>query len=83
MVSPFDSSDAHAQQGDATRLEAEHGARRFVIEHDSAAGFYLYVFVGGRCTHDYLQDSRASARQFAAERLGVSDDAWREISPTI
>ena len=83
MVSPFDSSDAHAQQRRAGRLHAEHGGRKFVIEHDAAAGFYLYVFEADRCTYDYLQDSLASAREFAAEEFGVSEHVWREGTPTI
>jgi hypothetical protein len=86
MVSPLESADASGQQHPRThltRLEAEHGGRRFVIERDSAVGYYLYVFEAARCTHDYLQDSIASAREFAAEQFGVSDHAWREITQTI
>ena len=83
MVSPLDSSDADAQQQPRPRLEAEHGGRSFVIEHDAAVGFYLYVFEAGRCTHDYLQETVDAARGFAAEEFGVSGDAWREITPTI
>lgn len=64
-------------------LEATHGGRRFTIEHDSAVGFYLYVFDGERCTHDYLQDTLDLAKQFALEEFDVPHDAWDEATQTI
>jgi hypothetical protein len=38
-------------------LEASHAGRRFVIEEDQPAGFYICAFEADRCTHDYLQDT--------------------------
>jgi hypothetical protein len=57
-------------------LQAEHGGRRFRIVHDAAAGFYLYVYDGARCTHDYLQDTVDLAREFAREEFGVPVHSW-------
>jgi hypothetical protein len=57
-------------------LQAEHADRRFRIVHDTAAGFYLYVYDGARCTHDYLQDTLDDAREFAREEFGVPVQSW-------
>jgi len=38
----------------------------FKIEEDANAGFYLYAFEGGKCTHDYLQDTLALAKSSLA-----------------
>jgi hypothetical protein len=64
-------------------LETTHGGRRFTIEQDSSAGFYLYVFDGQRCTHDYLQDTLDHAKKFALDEFGVPYDAWSEATQTI
>ena len=61
-------------------LEASHDGRRFVIEEDKAAGFYIYVFDGECCTHDHLQDTPELAKQFAREEFGVPEDAWHEAT---
>ena len=61
-------------------LEASHGGRRFVIEEDKAAGFYIYAFEGDRCTHDHLQDTLEIAKQCAREEFGVPEDAWHEAT---
>ena len=65
------------------RLEAEHGGRRFVIEHESAVGYYVYAFEGAHCTHDHLQDTLDLAKACARDEFGVPEDAWREATPTI
>jgi hypothetical protein len=57
-------------------FQAEHEGRRFRIVHDTAAGFYLYVYDGARCTHDYLQDTLHLAREFAREEFGVPIQSW-------
>ena len=49
---------------------------RFVIEHDPAVGFYLYVFDGDRCIRDYLQDTLQFAMSLAHEQFGVSPAEW-------
>jgi hypothetical protein len=60
-----------------TVLRAIYGTRRFEIASDgSAAGFYLFVYEGTRCTHDYLQDSMELAKAFAAEQFGVRPESW-------
>lgn len=64
-------------------LEATHNGHRFTIEEDSTAGYYLYIFDGQRCTHDYLQDTLEIAKKFALEEFGVPDNAWGNATPTI
>ena len=39
--------------------------RHCEIEHDSAVGFYLYVFENGKCIRDYLQDTLEVAMECA------------------
>jgi hypothetical protein len=53
----------------------------FKIEEDANAGFYLYTFEGGKCTHDYLQDTLALAKKFARDEFGVPEDAWHGSTP--
>jgi hypothetical protein len=62
-------------------LHASHGGRRFVIEEDEAAGFYIYAFEGERCTHDHLQDTLEIAKKCALEEFGVPAEAWHEATP--
>jgi hypothetical protein len=57
-------------------LQARHDGLTFKIEEDANAGFYLYAFEGGKCTHDYLQDTLALAKKFASDEFGVPEDAW-------
>jgi hypothetical protein len=59
-------------------LQAEHAGRRFRIVHDTQAGFYLYVYDGTGCTHDYLQDTLDAARDFAREEFGVPVQSWSD-----
>jgi 2-aminomuconate deaminase len=58
-------------------LQATHGGRRFKIEEDPTAGFYVYVFEGEKCTQDYLQDTLTLAKKFVRDKFGVPEDAWR------
>jgi hypothetical protein len=53
-----------------------------VIDEDAAVGFYLYVFEGDRCLYDYLQDSLKLAKDFAEERFGVPQAAWKPAKAT-
>jgi hypothetical protein len=62
-------------------LHASHGGRRFVIEEDEAAGFYIYIFEGERCIRDYLQDTLEIAKECAREDFGVPEDAWHDAAP--
>lgn len=52
---------------------------RFEIEHDSKAGYYLYVWEGDRNTYDYLQDTLEIAMEQAEEEFGVPTSAWTKI----
>jgi hypothetical protein len=54
----------------------ESGDRRFEIKRDEKAGFYLYVYVGELCTHDYLQDSLEQAIAVAERQFAVPRSAW-------
>jgi hypothetical protein len=62
-------------------LQATHAGRTFKIEEDANAGFYVYAFEGDKCTHDYLQDTLAIAKECAREEFGVPEDAWHEATP--
>ena len=57
-------------------IGAVYGTRRFRIVQDLRAGFYLYVYDGARCTHDYLQDTLREAQEFACETFGVPLQNW-------
>jgi len=57
-------------------IQAEHGGRKFKIEEDINAGFYVYVFEREKCTQNYLQDSLKLAKEFVREQFGVPEDAW-------
>ena len=60
-------------------LKAEHGVRRFEIADGGAGvGYYLFVYEGPRCTHDYLQDTLEQAREVAAEEFGVPQESWAD-----
>jgi len=61
------------------KLRANLGERTFEIARDGTVGWYLYVYVGDRCTHDYLQDTLEQAKSHAAEHFGVPADTWRAI----
>jgi hypothetical protein len=56
--------------------KATYNGLRFEIEADSTVGFYLYVFDGDKCTHDYLQDTLDFAKQYALDQFGVPLNAW-------
>ena len=59
--------------------KATHNGLRFEIEEDSNVGFYVYVFDGDKCTHDYLQDTFELAKGFAGRKFGVPVSAWQAI----
>ena len=63
------------------RFVAERGKERFEIIESSEDGFYVFRFVDGVSTHDYLQDDLETARICAEEEFGVSALAWREALP--
>jgi hypothetical protein len=61
------------------RWQAEHEERSFVIEEDNPdVGFYLYVYDGGRCVRDELQDDIAICKDIALRDYGVPRDQWIE-----
>ncbi len=53
--------------------------RYYEIEYDQYFGFYLYVFEGGRCTYDHLQDTLEIAMESALEDYGVPITAWKKV----
>jgi hypothetical protein len=53
--------------------------RRFVIERDPLAGFFLSVFEGARCTHDYKESTLDIAMCQAEEDFGVPRNAWLRL----
>jgi hypothetical protein len=61
------------------RLPSEP-THRFVIEADTAVGFYLYIFDAEKCTHDYLQDTFDAAVRQAEDDYGVPPSEWHQIS---
>ena len=62
---------------DQILMRAIHGERRFRIEFaGEGIGYYLYVYDGERCTHDYLQDTLDLARDCAFEMFGVPRESW-------
>lgn len=66
-----------------TPLRATHGGRRFRIKFGGEGiGYYLYVYDGDRCTHDYLQDTLAFAQDDALELFGVPIEAWTDANET-
>jgi hypothetical protein len=62
-----------------TMLRAVQGTRRFEIASDgSPVGFYLFVYEGALCTHDYVQDTIESAKELALEQFGVPLEGWSD-----
>jgi hypothetical protein len=62
-----------------TLLRAVQGTRRFEIASDgSPVGFYLFVYEGTRCTHDYVQETIESAKESAVEQFGVPLESWTD-----
>lgn len=64
------------------KWQANHHAlksRHYEIKQDSIVGFYLYVFEGDKCIHDYLQDTLETAMEYAWEDFGVQRDAWEKV----
>lgn len=58
-------------------LQATFSGRDFRIAFGGeAVGYYLYVYDGERCTHDYLQNSIEDAREFAFSTFGVPLESW-------
>jgi hypothetical protein len=81
LCNAFDtpSRDAMSNPTQHTPLQVNHAGRRFRIEFGGKGiGFYLYVYDGNRCTHDYLQDTVAIAQDDALELFGVPRESWRE-----
>jgi hypothetical protein len=66
---------------DTLRFVAERGDERFEIVEGRGEGFYVYRYLNGQSTHDYLQADVAMARLCAEEEWGLSPSAWREASP--
>jgi hypothetical protein len=63
---------------DTLRFVAKRGNERFEIIEGRGEGFYVFRYIAGQNTHDYLQDDVPMARRCAEEEWGVSPVAWRE-----
>jgi len=59
---------------------ASVGDKTFQIVESLPVGFYLFVFQGGRCTHDYLQNDAEMAKRCAHQEFGVPIDGWSQLS---
>ncbi len=60
-------------------MKAEYNNLVFIIQEDSPEiGFYLYVYQNGKCTHDYVQDSIESCKDFTLEEFNVPKSAWQQ-----
>lgn len=53
--------------------------RHYEIKHDPLVGYYLYVFEGGKCVRDHLQDTFEIAIESAFEDYDVPRHAWRKV----
>ncbi|MGL4347925.1 MAG: hypothetical protein ACRCSV_00480 [Chlamydiales bacterium] len=53
--------------------------KRYEIKYDPMVGFYLYVFEGDKCIHDYLQDTLDLAMECAWEDFGVPKRTWKKF----
>jgi hypothetical protein len=60
---------------------AERGTERFEIAEGNGQGFYVFRYVDGECTHDYLQDDIRLAYDCAEENWGLDRSVWRPASP--
>jgi hypothetical protein len=64
---------------DSLRFVAERDNERFEIIHGAhGEGLYVYRYVDGVSTYDYLQDNLPMAYLCAQEEWGVPPSAWRE-----
>jgi hypothetical protein len=62
---------------DTLRFIAERGNERFEIIEGCGEGFYVFRYVDGQNTHDYLQDDVPMAHRCAEEEWGLAPSAWR------
>ncbi len=66
---------------DDLRYVVERGKERFEIIEGRGEGFYVFRYVDGTNTHDYLQLDLSMAHRCAEDQWGVVPVAWREASP--
>lgn len=66
----------------------------FIIEHDAAVGYYVYVYFHRdlyeqdleekefciRDQEDHLQDDLPMAKKFALHQFGIPTDSWIEVT---
>lgn len=61
-------------------FEANHAERNFrIVEDRPEVGSYLYVYEGGECISDFLQNDIESCMQMALEDYKVPIESWVEI----
>jgi hypothetical protein len=61
------------------KQETSLGKLDCTIKHDKYAGYYLYIYINGVDTYDYLQDTYDIAVDQAFEQFGVPKDAWQKV----
>ncbi len=60
---------------------AESKNYRFLIEEDHPdVGWYLYVYEGGQCTADYLQETFQASIEQAEEQFHVPRESWVSVN---
>jgi hypothetical protein len=60
---------------------AERGPERFEIVDGGEVGVYIFRYLNGFSTHDYLQDDIEKAQICAADEFGLPPSAWRPARP--
>ena len=61
---------------------AERGAERFEIIDGGEVGYYVFRYLNGRSTHDYLQDDIPMAHRLAEKEWGLPPLAWHPAQPS-
>jgi len=65
-------------------LKAQHNGLEFVIEEDKPdVGVYLYVYEGGKCVRDFLQNDVTTCIDMAFEDYGVAKNLWGNVGPAL
>ena len=60
------------------KLMTVYGDKKFVIDEDMPeVGSYLYVYDGGKCIYDCLQDTIDICKEIALEKYQVPLESWQ------
>src|SRR5689334_20203529 len=66
---------------DTLRFVAERGSERFEIIEGNGEGFYVFRYLQGQQTHDYLQNDVPMAYRCAEHQWELPPSAWRPALP--